>query len=113
MKVFLFIVLIALIGISDQVEGQTFKQDISQIKYLHDELRFEEAVDKGQLLLEDAKNLSVNQLKYIHQYMAFSYFNIGLPDSSRIHFLSLLSIDPGIELNSLETSPKIIDSVVN
>jgi len=83
--------------------------DISQVKYLYEELRFEEAIKFGQHVLKAEDIKSAQHLEYIHQYMAFSFYIIGKIDSSRVHFLSLLSINPEIALDPVETSPKIID----
>ena len=83
--------------------------DYAQVKYLYDELRFEEAIQSGHKMLSANEYLSATHLEYIHQYMAFSYYNIGSSDSARVHFLALLSINPEYELDPLTTSPKIID----
>jgi hypothetical protein len=83
--------------------------DISQIKFLYDELRFEEAIKFGHYVLKEEDISSPQHLGYIHQYMAYSFFNLGNSDSTRVHFLSLLSVNPDIELNPVDTSPKIID----
>ena len=93
----------------DHLLGQNKPDDISQIKYLYEELRFEDAINFGRQILKGAEKISSENLQYIHQYMAFSFYNVGLLDSARVHFLSLLSINPNMELNPVNTSPKIID----
>jgi tetratricopeptide (TPR) repeat protein len=107
-----FMVIVIFINVFTQI-GTTFAQktasDISQIKFLYEDLRYEEAIKFGQQILRDEDYLSANHLEYVHQYMAYSFYNIGKSDSARVHFLSLLSINPEIELNPLITSPKIID----
>jgi len=45
----------------------------------------------------------------IHQYMAYSFYNLNELDSARVHFLTLLSLDNTTELDPISTSPKIID----
>jgi tetratricopeptide (TPR) repeat protein len=92
-----------------QARAQNGINDISQIKYFYDNLRFEEAIEFGQEYLNESTELGPKQLAYIHQYLAFSFFNIGQADSARVHFLSLLSINPDIKLDPLATSPKILD----
>ena len=83
--------------------------DLAQLKYLYTEMRLVEAVAHGQELLGSPAYQVPVQLEYIHQYMAFSFFTLGQPDSARKHFLSLLTISPDKEFTLLETSPKIID----
>ncbi len=83
--------------------------DVSQIKFLYDELRFEEAIGFGQEVLKKDKISTPQHLEYIHQYLAYSFFNTGLLDSARVHFLALISINPEAELDPINTSPKIID----
>jgi len=109
-KYFTFVLLnLSLILCGQQALAQKDVNEISQIKYLYDGLRFEESIQFGWDYLKESDKLSTKQLSYIHQYLAFSFFNIGQTDSARVHFLSLLSINTDIKLNPLETSPKIID----
>jgi len=89
--------------------AQKQNPDISQIKYLYDTLRFEKSIEFGQHVLKKEKHIPAQHLEYIHKYMAYSFYNLGMIDSVRIHFLSLLTINPKMELNPVETSPKIID----
>jgi hypothetical protein len=89
--------------------GPDQSADLTQLKYLYTEMRLEEAVAYGQILLGSSDYQVPAQLEYIHQYMAFSFFTLGQPDSARKHFLSLLTISPDKEFTLLETSPKIID----
>jgi hypothetical protein len=98
-----------LISTIEDANAQDGVKDISEIKYLYDGFRFEEAIILGESHLKNPDQLSQKKLGYIHQYLAFAYFTIGESDSARLHFLSLLSISPSIELDPLETSPKIID----
>jgi hypothetical protein len=103
------LVFLSLFLYNQQAQAQNDLNEISQIKYLYDDLRFEEAIQFGRKYLKESNDLGSKQLTYIHQYLAFSFFNIGETDSARVHFLSLLSVTPEKELNPLETSPKIID----
>ena len=105
-KIALFI---GIIGYMGNVLAQTTVPDISQIKFLYEELRFEEAIKSGQYILKEEDELSAQHLEYIHQYLAYSFYNIGKIDSARVHFLSLLSINSEMDLNPLDTSPKIIE----
>jgi hypothetical protein len=100
---------LSVIGYLGNAYAQSSTRDITQIKFLYNELRFEEAIHYGQQSLRKDDGLSPQHLEYIHRYMAYSFYNIGLLDSSRVYFLSLLSINPGIELDPVDTSPKIID----
>ncbi len=85
---------------SDDIEA-------SKIKYLYDDLRFEEAVGFGHRYLALEQNEQPHDLALIHRYLAFSFFSVGKKDSARKHFMSLLSINPDTELDTVRTSPKI------
>jgi len=59
-------------------------------------------------LLAQRQSLSPEQLAKIHEQMALSFFSLGELDSSRSHFLSLLSLYPNWKLDPIYVSPKII-----
>ncbi len=81
----------------------------AQVKHYYDAVAFDKAISLGRELLHSAEKLSPEELAVIHQYLALSFYNIGKLDSSRTHFLSLLSIYPDMELDPVTISPKIID----
>ncbi|MCB0285708.1 MAG: DUF5683 domain-containing protein [Calditrichia bacterium] len=90
--------------------AQPVSNSVNQLKQLYENVEFESAITKGNELLKLPGNaLSPDELAVVHRYMAFSFFNLGDQDSARVHFLSLLSLQPDLELNPAETSPKIID----
>ena len=80
-----------------------------KVEQLYNDLRFEEAIENGKKLLQNKQTLNKADLMVIHQYMAYSYFNLSQLDSARAHFLTLLSLDDKIQLDPVRTSPKIID----
>ena len=100
---------ILMLGFMTNIMAQNKPAELSQIKLLYEELRFEEATKIGQKLLSEGDFLSAHQLEFIHQYLAFSFYNIGEFDSARVHFLTLLTISPEKEFDPLSTSPKIIN----
>ena len=79
-----------------------------KVKQLYDAVNFRKAIATGDSLLQSGKNFSPDDLAFLHQYVAFSYFNTGKTDAARVHFLSLLSLKPKIRFDAAETSPKII-----
>lgn len=90
--------------------AQTAPNPAELVKQLYENVEFESAIAKGNELLKlPGSSLSPDELAVVHRYMAFSFFNLGDQDSARVHFLSLLSLQPDLELNPAETSPKIID----
>ena len=80
-----------------------------QIKFLYEELRYEEAIQSGEKMMREGRLYTPQSLELVHQFMALSYYNLGRTDSAKVHFLSLLSINPDKELNPIDTSPKIIE----
>ncbi len=106
-KTFLFIVL--LIGGIFSLQAQQSGIQALQVKFLYDDLRFEDAIQYGETLLRSGTQLTQKELILIHQYMAFSFFNLGERDSARVHFLTLLSLQPDLKLDPVSTSPKIIE----
>ncbi len=89
------------------LSAQTTEYEIFQLRFLYNDVKFEDVVSQGQKLLKDPK-LDKNKLIEVHKYVALSLYNIGKQDSSRAHFYSLLSIDPDFELDPVKTSPKIL-----
>lgn len=90
-------------------QAQAVDSDAIQVKVLYEALEFEKAIHAGQSLLSSERRFAKEELVIIHQFMALSFYHIGDTDSSRSHFLSLLSIDPAFELDPIKVSPKIID----
>ena len=78
------------------------------LKYLYQDLRYEQVIQQGQNLLETPQSLSPEPMEMIHQYMAFSFFNLGIQDSARAHFLSLLMLDKDFAVDPVTTSPKVL-----
>ncbi|KAA3613372.1 MAG: hypothetical protein DWQ05_17945 [Calditrichaeota bacterium] len=95
--------------VTQKVIAQSVTYDIFQLRFLYDQIRFEDVILVGNQLLENQPDISREGLGEIHKFLALSYFNTGKPDSSRAHFYSLLSLQPGFELDPIQTSPKIID----
>lgn len=79
-----------------------------QVKERYDRVEFREAIALGNRLLAENR-LSPGDLALVHQYLGFAHFNLGNIDSARVHFLSLLSLQPDIRFDPAETSPKIIN----
>ncbi len=79
-----------------------------QVKILYEALEFDKAISTGQELVKTNLEFNKDELSIIHQFVALSFYNMGKIDSARSHFLSLLSINPGFELDPIKVSPKII-----
>ncbi|HGY55942.1 MAG TPA: hypothetical protein ENK44_09585 [Caldithrix abyssi] len=106
-KVVLFLIAVFLIAI--QAKAQPAAHEGLRVKNLYDTLRFEDAIAQGRSLLRSGKIHDKADLIVIHQYMAYSFFNLSQPDSARAHFLTLLTLDNRVQLDPIRTSPKIID----
>ncbi|KAA3613164.1 MAG: hypothetical protein D8M58_12715 [Calditrichaeota bacterium] len=87
--------------------GQSTDYEVFQLRFLYDEIKFEEVILSGQKLLKNP-DLNKSKLIEIHNFMALSFFNLGKQDSSRAHFYSVLSINPAFEPDPVKTSPKIL-----
>lgn len=83
--------------------------DILRVKILYNDAAFSEAIDAARQLLHAEQNYLPEELVFLHQYAALSFYNLGTLDSARAHFRSLLSIDPDTRLDPVEVSPKIIE----
>ena len=83
--------------------------DVQQVRVLYESLEYDKAISIGNLLLKSNYSFSKNDFIILHEYMALSFYNVGNIDSSRSHFLSLLSINPEYDLDPIKVSPKIID----
>jgi len=106
---YLPVILLVIINMSGRIVAQDIRTELLEIKYLYEDLHFSDVIQAGHLLLDDVESIKdPAQLVFIHQYMGISFFQLNRIDSSRVHFLALLSIDPQKELDPLTTSPKII-----
>lgn len=94
---------------SPALQAQSSTADILQVKFFYDAVEFEKAISAGREILSSGQTFAPDELLFLHRYVALSYYNIGQVDSARTHFLSLLSVDPGYELDPVTVSPKIID----
>ena len=83
--------------------------DVQQVRVLYESLEYDKAISTGNLLLKSNYSFNKNDFIILHEYMALSFYNVGNIDSSRSHFLSLLSINPKYDLDPIKVSPKIID----
>ncbi len=108
-RIFFFTHIVLLFALSGVQAQQADSRRPLKVKRLYDTLHFEEAVKSGRALLGSARSLDRDELSLIHRYMAYSFFNLSKQDSARIHFLTLLSLNPKTELDIVRTSPKIID----
>ena len=89
--------------------GQIEQNSVIEVKYEYDQLRFRQALTKANELLQQRDKMLPEELVFLHQYAALSFYNLGEQDSARVHFLSALSIRPSLTLDAGETSPKIIE----
>ncbi len=91
------------------LSAQSKEYDIFQLRFLYNEVKFDEVIQLGRTLLKNPERLDQKDLEHIHKYLALSFFNTGLTDSSRSHFYTLLSINPDFEPDPIQTSPKILE----
>ena len=89
------------LSVSAQTPGETVRER-------YQALEFKRATRLALAYLSEQSRLTPNELIMLHQYAAFSYFSLGNQDSSRVHFLSLLSIKSDWTPDRVEVSPKII-----
>lgn len=94
---------------SPALQAQSSTADILQVKFYYDAVEFEKAISTGREILISGQPFAPDELLFLHRYLALSYYNVGQVDSARTHFLSLLSVDAGYELDPVTVSPKIID----
>ncbi len=90
------------------IGAQVSPNAVQQLETAYRSLQFETVIKQGRTLLAQQQSLSPEQLAKIHEQMALSFFSLGELDSSRSHFLSLLSLYPDWKLDPIYVSPKII-----
>lgn len=98
----------ALILFQSNLTAQIKDYEIYQLRFLYNEIKFEDVISQGQKLLEETAILNKTDFIEIHKYLALSFYNIGKKDSSRSHFYSLLSLNPDFKPDPVKTSPKIL-----
>lgn len=84
-------------------------QSLSEVQSLYDEGRYSEAIRRSGAMLKNVEALQATEIVILHRLTAIAFYNIGQQDSSKSHFLSLLSLRPDIRLDAGEVSPKIIE----
>lgn len=89
--------------------AQNAEYEIFQLRFLYNDIKFEEVIAQGQQLLKNTETHSKNNLIEIHKYLALSFYNTSNQDSSRSHFYTLLSLDKDFEPDPVNTSPKILN----
>ncbi|MFZ0391497.1 MAG: DUF5683 domain-containing protein [Calditrichia bacterium] len=80
-----------------------------EIRRLYEQFQYEEVIRFGNRFLNRYQNASPASLAAIHKYMAVTFYNLGMEDSTRTHFNLLLSLNPKAQLDPVKFSPKIID----
>ncbi len=90
------------------LKAQPLHSRALQVQQLYESLQFEKAIDLSRQLLRTPQKFTKDDLLLIHQYAAYSFFNLGKPDSARKHFATILAMDPNYQLDPVTTSPKII-----
>jgi len=108
-KLFIFSAILLVPCICYFCAAQTTNSSIAGLRLQYESLQFEETISRAGRLLESGQHSSPNELIAIHEYMALSYYNLGDIDSSKSHFLSILSIDERYEPDPVNISPKIIE----
>ena len=98
-----------LLANSNACLAQITNSEIHLIKSQYDAINFKEAIVIGDSLLKQQEKYTPGEIAFLHQYMALSFYNLGETDSSRVHFLSMLSLRPETEVDHGEISPKIIE----
>ncbi len=107
-RVLLFTLLSTLL-IQHPLSAQSKDYDVFQLRFLYNEVKFDDVIQLGRQLLKNPQRLDQKDLEQIHKYLALSFFNTGLTDSSRSHFYTLLSVNPAYEPDPVQTSPKILE----
>lgn len=108
-NIFLRSLFLIIIGFYNCAAAQTQNYNPAEVKALYELMQFDKAVSKGQSLLSSTHDFYPDQLIILHQYIGLSFYNLDKADSAKVHFLTLLSINPDYQLDPIQTSPKIID----
>lgn len=90
-------------------QSQAQNTNVLELKFLYDDFRYEQVLENAKKLLDRKQPLTIQERIQIHQYSAFAYFDLGQTDSARVHFITLLTLDPEYQLEPLNHSPKLIE----
>ena len=104
-----FWILLIILFHSQLIAQQEKQYDIFQLRFLYNEVKFNDVIQNGRTLLSNPGKLSKDDLIEIHKYLALSFYNISQQDSSRSHFYSILSLNLKFEPDPVQTSPKILN----
>jgi tetratricopeptide (TPR) repeat protein len=75
----------------------------------YNDMNYDQTIHLSNLAIQEYGSYKPEELISIYQYRALSYFHLGDIDASRTAFISMLSLNPDIELDPVNISPKIID----
>ena len=90
--------------------AQQSNSPVEKLAGLYESVLFEQVIEMGDSLLHQSKQpLSADDYLHIHRYLGLAHYNLGNEDSARVHFLSMLSLNPAAELDPVNTSPKILN----
>jgi len=103
------ILLCSLIHITGScVFAQNSAQKVMEIRYAYEQLNFQEAEIKAQSALKEYHVFSAAQLTEIHKILGFIYFSQNQSLNSKEQFKLALQLTPGLKLDSMYVSPKIM-----
>ncbi len=80
---------------------------LKDVVLLYEYGEYERVIEEGETLLAEG-NLTPEEKKALHVYLAFSYVALEQKDLAKEHFGKILEVDPDFTLNPEFVSPKII-----
>jgi len=103
----IFLIFTLTCSLFGQSTSKNNENQVEQVISLYENLKYEEALDRGRTLLQN-RELNPDAMLTLNTYLGVIWYSLGKSDSARSYFLSALSIKPDLTLSELKFSPKII-----
>jgi hypothetical protein len=89
--------------------GRAQEISVGAIARTYDAMEYSQTIELSNRAIEKYDVYKTDELIRIYQIQALSYFHMGDTSASRGAFVSMLSLDPEINLDPVTISPKIIN----
>lgn len=106
---YLTVFLIFNLHIFSTAYAQSDSLTVNEIRNKFKSFKYSEVISETDDFVSGTKAISKNALLEILELRAISFYSLGNIKSSLSAFIKILEIDPGFQLNTQTTSPKIIE----
>jgi hypothetical protein len=90
------------------VFAQQTTDSLKTIRKYFESFEYSKVINEANKLLEKKGSIKENEVIEIYRMKGISLFSMNKDDSAKSSFVNILSIDPGYQLDTNKTSPKIV-----